>query len=351
MRHPFKTACLLALGFVLGGCATPTTQSVALNANLTNDEIRYQQKLSLMRTVEYQQRIDRIGAPLLKAALPFCEHNRTGYLGLKVENLSAWPLELRRLVKANLNLDEALKVTSVTPGSAAERAGIQVGDMVRSLNGHITIGGSGAVEDYRSLLQQSLGAPVKFELVRGGERLNLTVSPEPACNYGLHVLMSNAINAYSDGQNVYINSGLLRFAESDAEVAMVLAHEMAHNGMAHIESKRSNMSTAGILDIALAAAYGIDTGGLFASMGANAFSKEFEQEADYVGLYIMARAGMPLNGVADFWRRMAAESPDANEDSIFRTHPISAQRTLAVEQATQEIETKRVKGVTLLPNE
>jgi len=350
MRYTSKAALLLALGFTIGGCAAPTTQSVALNADITGDEIRYQQELQLRRVIEYQRRVERIGAPLLKAALPFCEQSTTGYLGLKVDNISAWPSDQRRLAKKVLQLDEALKVIDVTPGAAAEKAGIRTGDMLLSVNGQVTIGGPGAVEDYRRLMQQGVNAPVEFVLLRSGERVNLRVQPEPACNYPLQVKMSNAINAYADGRNVVITSGLIRFAESDAEIAMVLAHEIAHNGMQHIESKESNASVAGVLDIAFAAAYGVNTHGLFAQMGSQAFSKEFEQEADYVGLYIMARAGISMDGVGDFWRRMAAESPDANKDSIFRTHPISAQRTLAIEKATAEIDAKVSGGEALLPN-
>ncbi|GGB91003.1 hypothetical protein GCM10011352_16310 [Marinobacterium zhoushanense] len=348
MRHSFKTALLFACGLSMGGCATPTTQSVSLNANLTNDEILYQQELKLRRVMEYQQRIERIGAPLLKAALPFCEDNRTGYLGLKVDNISAWPDEYRKIALKTLELDEALKVTGVTPGSAAERADVRVGDMLLAVDGKTTIGGPGAVDDYKQMVQRAGNVSIKLDLLRGEERLTRELKPDPACNYTLHVVMDNAINAYADGQNVIITSGLIRFAESDAEVAMVLAHEIAHNAMKHLEAKQSNISAASLLDI-LVAAYGVNTRGLFANLGGQAFTKEFEQEADYVGLYILARADVPMNGLSDFWRRMAAESPDANSNSIFRTHPISAKRTLAIEQASAEIDGKRTRGEQLLP--
>lgn len=351
MRHTVKGAFILAFGLVTGGCATPTTQSVSLNPDITSDEIRYQQELKVRTLIEYQKRIDRIGVPLLRAALPFCEDNRIGTLGLKVDNISAWPPEQRRLAKDLLQLDEALKVTDVTPGSVADKEGIKAGDMLLAVNNQATIGGPGAVEDYRQLMQQAGNGTVAFKLLRGDERLSVKVTPEPVCNYPLKVKMSNVINAYADGSNVVITSGLIRFAASDTEIAMVLAHEIAHNGMKHIESKTSNASVASVLDIVVAAAYGVNTHGLFANMGSQAFSKEFEQEADYVGLYIMARSHMPTDGVGEFWRRMAAEAPDTNNDSIFRTHPISAQRTLAIQQTTREINDKINKGEPLMPNQ
>lgn len=84
---------------------------------------------------------------------------------------------------------------------------------------------------------------------------------------------------------------------SDEELATVVSHEIAHNAMKHIDAKMQN-ATAGaffgaILDI-FAATQGVNTGGeftsQFAQLGAMTFSQEFEREADYVGMYILALA-------------------------------------------------------------
>jgi len=160
--------------------------------------------------------------------------------------------------------------------------------------------------------------------------------------------MNNSVNAFADGQRVVVTSGLIRFAEGDGEVAMVLAHEIAHNSMEHIDAKVHNARMASVFDI-IAAAYGVGTGGAFARIGSNSFSKDFEREADYLGLYIMARAGKPVEGLEGFWRRMAAEDPLSNHDSMFRTHPVSAERTLALRRTAEEIDAKRQSGQPLLP--
>ena len=56
-------------------------------------------------------------------------------------------------------------------------------------------------------------------------------------------------------------------------------------------------------------------------IGAVAFSQEFELEADYIGLYIMARAGYSTDHAANFWRKMAARSPWKR---LIGTHPPAA---------------------------
>ena len=86
---------------------------------------------------------------------------------------------------------------------------------------------------------------------------------------------------------------------------------IAHNAMGHIDAKMANaMAGAGvglIFDI-LAAVAGVNTGGDFMRVGMNAgagaYSQSFEAEADYVGLYLMARARMAVDEVPDFWRML-----------------------------------------------
>jgi len=220
------------------------------------------------------------------------------------------------------------------------------------VNGTSTIAGKGAITDFNQLIGSAVengkAERVRVEVSRDGQSLALDIAPLPTCDYPVYVLMNNSINAFADGRLVAVTSGLIRFAESDGEIAMVLAHEIAHNSMDHIEAKMHNARVASVFDI-IAAAYGVGTGGLFAKMGANSFSKDFEREADYLGLYIMARAEQPVDGLEDFWRRMAAEDPLSNRDSMFRTHPVSAERTLALRQTAEEIAAKRSAGDPLLP--
>ena len=99
----------------------------------------------------------------------------------------------------------------------------------------------------------------------------------------------------------------MRFAETDEELATVVGHEIAHNVMGHLKSRRTNTIIGGLLGVLVdtaAASQGADTGGFYTDMGmrmgATAFSVDKEQEADYVGRYLMERGGFDSSNVANF---------------------------------------------------
>jgi predicted Zn-dependent protease len=109
----------------------------------------------------------------------------------------------------------------------------------------------------------------------------------------------------------------------------------------------------GLLLDGIAAAGGVNTQGTFTKagmrIGADHANVEFEAEADYVGMYYMARAGYSTAGVEDIWRKMAVEAPQ----SIFikSDHPTTPARFLAIAATSSEIEAKRTKGEPLTPNQ
>jgi predicted Zn-dependent protease len=85
-------------------------------------------------------------------------------------------------------------------------------------------------------------------------------------------------------------------------------------------------------------------------MGAGAYSQEFESEADYVGLYIMANSGMPIADAPKFWRRMAAAFPSNIKANYSASHPSTSYRMVALEETVREINVKVEKSEPLLPN-
>jgi predicted Zn-dependent protease len=118
--------------------------------------------------------------------------------------------------------------------------------------------------------------------------------------------------------------------------------------MRHQKAKMQNYMLGSLLDI-LAAAYGINTQGTFGNSAAQAYSQEFEAEADYVGLYIMALAGLEIENSANFWRRMAALHPGSIGRNHASSHPATAERFVAIEQTVLEIRQKQAGGLALTP--
>jgi predicted Zn-dependent protease len=140
----------------------------------------------------------------------------------------------------------------------------------------------------------------------------------------------------------------MRAVENDNELALVLSHEIAHNALGHIKKKRKNVFLGTLLDVALGVTTGVYTDA-FSNIGGAAFSKGFEFEADYAGLYIAARAGHDIRGATNFWRRLAAEHPQAIKKGFGRSHPSTPERYVAMEQTVQEIIEKQKLDQPLIP--
>lgn len=173
------------------------------------------------------------------------------------------------------------------------------------------------------------------------------------CHFDFKLVEGDQLNAFGDGKIITVSSALVNFASED-ELAVILSHEYAHNIMGHVIIQKNNSNNAGFLGIVFdvaAATQGVNTEGMFEDIGKNqavaVYSADFEKEADYVGLYIEARAGFDFTKAADFWRHMSA----ANPDGIYtgKTHPTNAERYVALNKAIDEVKYKEQKGLPLLP--
>jgi predicted Zn-dependent protease len=163
------------------------------------------------------------------------------------------------------------------------------------------------------------------------------------------------LNAHADGKRVVMYPAMMDFAENDNELAFVVAHEFAHNIMKHPDAAKQNIGIGALLGVAIdiaATAGGMNTGGQFSQIGASqghlSYAPEFEHEADYVGLYILARSGYPIKDAPMFWRRMSLASPQSIY--ISTTHPTNPARTIEMDKTVQEINYKKQRGLPLSPN-
>lgn len=348
----------LALPLMLAsGCAAPRTQMPAVDASLSAAEAEKQREFILRDVVDAQRRVAEVALPLLMAAAPFCPEQQRHVDGMMTLNLNALEGEYRDAAQRAFGLDDRLEVIAVLKGSPAEAAGIEPGDVLVSLDGDAVPRGTGATKAWRKEFEIAAERdPDGFDLVveRAGSPKVARLVPVKACNYDVELELDEGVNAYADGEKIMVTRGMLRFVESDAELALVIGHEIAHNAMGHSDSKQQNAlggAAGGLLLDILAAAAGVNTGGAFTRAGADAgrqaYSVEFEQEADYVGLYIVARSGHTTDQAPNFWRRMATLSPDAV--TLTTTHPPTSERFVALEQAAAEIERKRSSGAELLP--
>jgi predicted Zn-dependent protease len=175
------------------------------------------------------------------------------------------------------------------------------------------------------------------------------------CYYYFEMNRSDELNSRADGKNIIIYTGMMRFVENDDELATVMSHEFSHNLMGHVVAQKKNATLGMLLGAAVdaaAASQGISTYGEITQAGSEIgvlkYSVDFEKEADYVGLYVMARAGYDIKRAPVFWRRMSIENPKEIYASV--THPSNAERFVALQKAVAEIEFKRRQHLPLLPD-
>lgn len=359
----------LSVAILAFGCAMPATRPPAVSPAAVRAEQLKQQQLFIQSHLLQTQRLEDIGHPLLVAASGFCERYITVRAGVRFTNVYDFGPAYQAAAWA-LGFGDTLIVSTVAKGSAAERAGLRAGDRILTLQGRAAPTGRNALSEAvkRAADAASRRTPLSLTVVSGpfpvldgladttrrddhtpGLVRAVSIPGDKACPFGLALVQDNTIQAAADGRNIVVTTGLLRFASSDDELALVVAHEIAHNALRHGEGKQKNASLGGLLGAVLdvaAATQGIDTRGTFTKSGmragAEAFSQEFELEADYVGLYMLARAGRAIATAPRFWRQMAITDPRSIRYTT--THPTSAERFVRLEAAVQEVEQKLARG-------
>ena len=198
------------------------------------------------------------------------------------------------------------------------------------------------------------------QLQRVGERISKVVFWDmPDADWEFVVFENKQVNAFAmAGGKVGVFTGLFKIAKTDDEVASVIAHEIAHVTAKHVHEKLSQelavntvgvvgavgmgvAGTPGLTALALEQAYGLTTG-----VGALAFDRKKEKEADYVGLMYLARAGYDPQASITVLERLEAES--ANEPTppaILSTHPTHPERIVALMDAMPKAQKERDASV------
>jgi hypothetical protein len=162
------------------------------------------------------------------------------------------------------------------------------------------------------------------------------------------VLRSQEVNAFAlPGGYLFINSGLIEKAQTESELAGVIAHEISHVAARHADRLMGKANISNIIFQAAQIAAMVLTGGVSSmatyyllqygfyglGMALNlallGVSRDYETEADILGTQYLWHANYKLTGFVDFFQRMAEESGYITGLSWFRTHPPFADRMKA----------------------
>ena len=276
---------------------------------------------SSIANVDTELRLETIGYRLSHANAALCPQPEM-LTGLMLHNIGGYNRTDRPEISARYDLTYGFGVLHVVAGSAAALAGLSGGDEIVSLNG-TTLAGFGQdlvgkqgsydrTDRFESVLAAALRAgPTILGIRRGHQQISLPLHVEQGCGGQFAVMRNSALDAWSDGRYVAVTDRMMDFVSDDAELAFVVAHEMAHNILHHADQTK-----------------GINR--LFAEFGFGARKlKAAEIEADNLAVELMARAGFDVTAPERLLRRFAT----VRSMDLSITHPGISRRIAIVKTA------------------
>ncbi|HET7912670.1 MAG TPA: M48 family metallopeptidase [Pseudolabrys sp.] len=317
-------------------------------------EQRKQQITQLRTYFTELSRLDNVAFRVRVANRDDCKDRAWAQIGLIAGTVPSLPRKYRAFSHEALSVSwTRATVLSVADSSPAAAAGIKPGDQLLTFNNepvprHGTAGWIGGY--VRNNGERPIGVLVR----RDGTDEMHTIVPVIACAIPIELQVDSSVNAFTTDDGITVSTSIMRAARTDAQLALVVGHELAHANLGHLGKQRANAVIGWIGGAALDAGVmlgGMSTRGTFSRVftqaGARAFSVAFEREADYVGAYYAARAGYDLAGSEEIWRTFSLESPDSIR--ITTDHPITPVRFVQMQKVIDEIEDKKRRNLPLVP--
>jgi Zn-dependent protease with chaperone function len=168
---------------------------------------------------------------------------------------------------------------------------------------------------------------------------NLVRNSDARVPFTIKVLDTEEVNAFAlPGGFFYVNSGLILAADNEAELAGVMAHEIAHVAARHATKNMTraqiwNMASVPLIFIGGPVAYAIsEVAGLAIPLGFLKFSRDAEREADLLGLEYDYATGYDPQAFVEFFEKLNIEKKKPNlVAKAFATHPMNVERIQAAQ--------------------
>ncbi|HZT33603.1 MAG TPA: M48 family metallopeptidase [Bryobacteraceae bacterium] len=175
---------------------------------------------------------------------------------------------------------------------------------------------------------------------------NLVRNSDARVPFTFKMIEDQTINAFAlPGGYVFVNSGLLRVAETEAELAGAMAHEIAHVAARHSTRQASraqlaNLAATPLIFLGGWTGYAVRQGaGAGIPLAFLKFERGFESEADFLGLQYMYAAGYDPTASIDIFERLLSlqRTRPGALSKVFSTHPMNEERIQKTQQEIQEI--------------
>jgi beta-barrel assembly-enhancing protease len=175
---------------------------------------------------------------------------------------------------------------------------------------------------------------------------NLVRNSDAKVPFTIKVLDSEEVNAFAlPGGFFFVNSGLVLKADNEAELAGVMAHEIAHVAARHGTRQATRGTIINYASIPLIfmggwTGYAIRQGaGLAIPLGFLTFSRGFESEADMLGLEYLYKTGYDPGAFVDFFEKIQTleKRKPGTLSKVFSTHPMTDDRIKTAQKNISEI--------------
>ena len=224
-------------------------------------------------------------------------------------------------------------VLTVASGSPAALAGVRPNDALKAVNG-VPLGiadqaeaqsegdaSYDSVEKAMRVLETLPPETVILQLERGGKPIEVSLQPQPACPSRVELVPSSELNGSANGEVAQVYGALVNWVRNDDELALVIAHEVAHNVLRHdARISKEKINT-----------------GIFAGLGKSGRKlRDMEREADRLGTWMAARGGFDYRLAPHFWRRLTGRS---GIGAVWATtHPTAGSRADALVPVVRQID-------------
>lgn len=266
-------------------------------------------------------RLATIAFRLVTANAALCRDQQPG-TGLVLHAIDQYAARDADAARAVFGFPAAVAVEWVVPGSPATRAGIAQNEGVSAIAG-VPLTPPSEARDTSATRDSALvrlaalpvRAPVSLTLADARGTRRASIAPVAACRSEFEVVAGPKLGASSDGHVVQVGARLME-TYGDDDVAVVVAHELAHTILRH----RTRLEAAGV------------KWGLFGEFGRNArLFRTTETEADVLGAFLLRNAGWDPQNAVRFW-----QGPGKKVDpGMFRsrTHPSPKERARIIAEA------------------
>lgn len=250
-----------------------------------------------------------------------------------------------------LSLTGALAADKKSDPSQIGKRDVGQGLNCYSLEKEIAMGKQLAGEVQRQA--KMMNDPIITEYVnRVGQ--NLVRNSDAKVPFTFQVIDDPVLNAFAlPGGFIFVNTGLINAAETEAEMASAMAHEIAHVAARHMTHQACKAQVANLASLPLVLLGG--WGGYAARQVSNmaipmaflSFSRGDEAEADYLGLQYLYAAGYDPTAAIDMFEKMVSlqRSKPGSISKIFSTHPMNADRLKKAQAEIQEVLPRKTEYV------